>query len=226
MEVLCIIFKEVRRGQIRATAKPPQPAVSLKVTIVEMHRGCHGIFGMHHRRHSTSKERHRLAWFVPNVAGNATVRRRLDSLGGHFTVDDRHVDPSLFKHRAVLQNTRNPTTAILSNPRVLPERAPNQTLAMLLCVARLYLFNRLTYRVLRFAHHLFEFDTHHPCRGFCATRRGGVRLADEGLWPSVHRHMIVKLGPGRAPGGALHAAPGVRRRQAGPARGTLGSGVA
>ena len=64
VEVLHVVQVKVRRGDVGAASEPPDASLGLEVTVVEVHRGCKGVLGVHHRTQAARKERNPLAGLI------------------------------------------------------------------------------------------------------------------------------------------------------------------
>lgn len=69
MEVLHVVFVDVRGADIRAAAEPPLfrhslPLLCLKVAVVEVHGGRVRVLGVHHTADAGREEGHTVGWLL------------------------------------------------------------------------------------------------------------------------------------------------------------------
>mmetsp|Transcript_12540 Transcript_12540/g.16064 ORF Transcript_12540/g.16064 Transcript_12540/m.16064 type:complete len:236 (+) Transcript_12540:879-1586(+) len=121
VEVLDVFLKEVSRGDVRAAAKPPDAAIRLEVTVIEVHGGCHRVTRVHHTGKAACKEGDTLALLVALGTVCASRGSRLEGILGHRAVHDRERAASLLKDVTVAQHTRDAAATARTSPDVLSE---------------------------------------------------------------------------------------------------------
>mmetsp|Transcript_2958 Transcript_2958/g.4980 ORF Transcript_2958/g.4980 Transcript_2958/m.4980 type:complete len:210 (+) Transcript_2958:858-1487(+) len=168
VEVLDVLLKDVGGGQVRAAAKPPCAGragvvlgrLRLKVAVVEVHGGRHGVVRVHHAADARREEgdvRVRLLRISATCCG--AIR-----LWGHLAVHHRYVDARLLEHLATLQDAADAPTPPRAGPRILAELAPVQ------------LLDGRADLVLRRADHLLKLRAHAVAGGAVGAEQSGGRL--------------------------------------------------
>eukprot|EP00962_Isochrysis_galbana_P039222 scaffold14030_cov121-Isochrysis_galbana.AAC.7 len=122
LRVVLVADVLVCRRDVRTTAKPPRPAIGLKVAVVEVHGGRHRVARVHHAGQAARKERHALALGIALRTVGAARCCRLQSVLRHGAVHDGKRASCLLKDIAVGEHTRDATTPARTSPHVLFER--------------------------------------------------------------------------------------------------------
>mmetsp|Transcript_33243 Transcript_33243/g.69246 ORF Transcript_33243/g.69246 Transcript_33243/m.69246 type:complete len:200 (+) Transcript_33243:502-1101(+) len=146
MEVLHVIFVNIRGGDIGTTTKPPNTTIGFKVSVVKMHGRSKRVLWVHHTGKTTGKEGNTFSRGHALGAINTTFGGSLESFLGHATVNNRKIDSSLFKDLSPSQDTRHTASAIFASPTILLERSFSVDF-----------FNSFGDADLRFTDHLFKF---------------------------------------------------------------------
>lgn len=120
VEVDCVLVKEVAGGKIGAAAEPPRVGRAvlvhgLKVAVVEVHSGGHGVLWMQHQAQPRGKELDRVKGRLQRLVVRA---HGLDSTWRELSIDDRDVDASLLKDVSVLKDTGGTSASALALPDV------------------------------------------------------------------------------------------------------------
>ena len=114
MEVDGVFLKQVRRGQISTAAKPPAsidlPVAPLKVAVVGMHRGRHGVVGM---KHQAQARRKKIEVFAGQIMATSHLGCCFRTEG---PVDNADVHTGFLENLSLREHTAPTATAFFSRP--------------------------------------------------------------------------------------------------------------
>mmetsp|Transcript_24633 Transcript_24633/g.68163 ORF Transcript_24633/g.68163 Transcript_24633/m.68163 type:complete len:236 (+) Transcript_24633:707-1414(+) len=175
MEMLHVLFIDVGRGDIRASSKPPDTAISFEVAVIKVHSGAEGVLWVHDTGQTTGKERdtfsrcHALGTIDTPLGGS------LECFLRHATIHNRQIDSGLFKDFASCQNPRHASPTIFTRPAVFLEFG-----------FAINFLNGFGNADLRVTNHFFEFGSHRK-----VSVGASVGVANQGAGCLVDRFVCV-----------------------------------
>mmetsp|Transcript_46490 Transcript_46490/g.97677 ORF Transcript_46490/g.97677 Transcript_46490/m.97677 type:complete len:224 (+) Transcript_46490:573-1244(+) len=116
-----IILVEVGRSNVGSATKPPNAAIRLEVTVVEMHGWTVGVARVHDAGKTAGEEGNTFSGSHTLRPIHSTLGRRLQCLLGHRSVDDTEVDTGLFKHGTVFEDAGHTPTSVGASPAIFLE---------------------------------------------------------------------------------------------------------
>mmetsp|Transcript_580 Transcript_580/g.1189 ORF Transcript_580/g.1189 Transcript_580/m.1189 type:complete len:281 (-) Transcript_580:447-1289(-) len=121
VEVLHVFFVDITGGDISTTSEPPNSAIGLKVTVVEVHGWAVGVLRMHNTTQSAGEERNTFTGSHALGTVDSAFGSGLKRLLGHASVNNTKIDSSLFKNISSGHDTGHTATSVGTRPSILPK---------------------------------------------------------------------------------------------------------
>mmetsp|Transcript_7746 Transcript_7746/g.11352 ORF Transcript_7746/g.11352 Transcript_7746/m.11352 type:complete len:220 (+) Transcript_7746:425-1084(+) len=121
MEMLHVLLIDVGGSDISSSPEPPYSAISLEVTVIEMHGGSERVLRVHNTAQSTSEEGNALAGCHSLGTINSTFGGGLECLWGHRSVNNTKINSSLFENFSSREDAGHSSTSSGTNPSIFLE---------------------------------------------------------------------------------------------------------